>query len=433
MRNKPALLMSDGKLVWPLYSILTTECDLDFGDFPYDCQHCSIDFLAFSPDVTLQVSSLKVADNFTDDSSLWCIPSLCPSAHIGNTQPSVEVTLYKVNSTNILGKNFTNSLVKIDITLCRILSYYLWGIYIPYTIVSILIPITFIIPPSREEHEEENDQKQNVGNVGNVENVENGRLKTGIQRQMPQSQVKAKNDDEESEEDSSNETEDGKQKKVVTFNYNERLTFAITLFLTFILFHSTVIADLPKVAGIIWLVKSLSLRMVICGISILYVLFQSLTRKIYPKLRINSMIKKFKRIAKKLWKNSKNQIKPKTSQNNDLKATNSKIGDAEKGNGRADLYSKKADTKLEPLSAILCDSPNVQVKKSTFHKKNWINLAKNLSVYFVMDIFCLVGSTTWLVLLSVNGYHLHGKPYVLEKNLPAEDDLTSLFKYVDLI
>ena len=419
MRDKPALLMSDGKLVWPLYSILTTECDLDFVGYPYDCQHCSIQFLAFSPDVTLKVSSLKVADNFTDDSSLWCIPSLCPSDHIAQSHQSIEITILKVNSSNVFGRNLSNSLVQIDITLCRILSFYLWGIFIPYTIVSILIPITFIIPPSRVEHEEEIKQ--------------NEVSKTTI--------------------------------LVVSYNYNERLTFSITLFLTFVLFHSTVIADLPKVSGIVWLVKSLSLRMVISGISIMYIICQSLARKIYPKLRINSIIKGIYSLVVRKNVREGNEVKPaaenSASDHDQYETINA--GDEEKGrqvNSNGKRLNKKGEqtktvksetsngAKLTKTSNIATkkkeDMPSESnpveetshqgnKKKNSLSKKNCTNLFRNLSIYFLLDIFSLVGSTTWLFLLSANGYELDGKPTVYEKNLPAEDSLTSIFKQMDLI
>ena len=404
MRNKPAFLLSDGRIQWPLHAVLVTECDMDFGDFPYDCQTCLIELMAFSPDVTFNLKHFHIANNFTDDSALWCIPSACPSQHIQTTRKSVQLSVTKIDSYNIYGRNSTNSVIKIEVTLCRIQSYYLWGIYIPYTIVSILIPITFIIPPSREEHEVVDEI-----DGGNDDDGGSNRPKTGRQRQTTH--------------------------LVITFNYNDRLTFAITLFLTFILFHATVMADLPKVSGIVWLVKSLSIRMVICGLSIMYVIFLSLLRKIWPVLFWVNIIE----TIKTKWKNrekKKSSVAPRTSDSNgneDLghdEYPNIDNGEVENGRVGGNVKVEKvADTKPQKEN----ESPEETPKERPVICKKIIAILRKVSVFLSLDIFCLVGSTYWLVILSINGYEMNGKPYVYEKNLPSEDSLTGMYKDVQLI
>ena len=374
-RIKPAFLFSNGTIYWPIHEILSVRCDMDLRDYPYDCQSCEIEIRSYTPipEVSFNINQIGLSPEFVDPNEVWCVPSQCPGEFIRNTM--IDLNFTKVKYTKTRGFDTSYDGIVVTINLCRIYTYYYWGIMTPYTIVSLFIPMVFAVPPNKEEHEEETKDKDG-----------NKSVTVGIRVRM-------------------------------SFSYSDRLTYAITLFLTFIFFHSTVLSGLPEVSGSIWIIRAVAIRMVMLASSILVIVVISMVRKMFPELTFAIISDKWKK--RKNFCSSK-QVSPnssptlKTSRTARQNATSIVIPRGHENTAMSSSIPTGGHS--NPGTHSIESDENGKQNKCTY-------FVLNLSLYLLLDIIFVFTLSVWLFLLFSNDYYMEAKPVLDGVNMPEKDML----------
>src|SRR6218665_3349988 len=133
------LVRHDGRVHWEPGGIFTTTCDINIRYFPFDDQACAIQFGAwayYSARMNITSASQKIQTNNFRLNGEWDVYRT-KAEWKENTLPCCNLTRYPY--------------VEFTLFLRRRQAFYVMNIILPCTMLSVLVMVTFCLPPDAGE------------------------------------------------------------------------------------------------------------------------------------------------------------------------------------------------------------------------------------------------------------------------------------------
>lgn len=130
----PIRVNSSGTVSWWTRAVITSYCDVDLSDFPFDKQFCTMGFVSWTYDIT----ELNITDHPKYPKQIYGPFFINPEWSV------VRMTVHKNDKNETVGGYWPK--IMAEMTLQRRTNYYLYTTGLPYFAAGLLVICSFISP-----------------------------------------------------------------------------------------------------------------------------------------------------------------------------------------------------------------------------------------------------------------------------------------------